>query len=215
MPERRPSLMQPRMENLLAREDSKFTLVTLAAKRAREINDYYNQLGEGLGKIVPPQAIETYSIRVRALAGAYDALLAEERESGNIRDVIERAVAPHHDPGDTRFRLDGPVILLPPKAVVALSLVLHELATNATKYGALSVAAGHVDLTWRTVDERIHLDWIEHGGPAVAKPEREGFGTKVVSRAFSPEFESEVVFDYRPDGLRFSLAFKQAPAPAE
>lgn len=159
-------------------------------------------------KIVSPQAIETYSIRVRALAGAYDTLLAEERESADIKDVVERAVAPHHEPGDQRFRLEGPMILLPPKAVVALSLVVHELATNATKYGALSDVTGHIELAWRQADERIHLDWSEHGGPPVVKPEREGFGTKVVSRAFTPEFESEVNFDYRPEGLRFRLVFK-------
>ena len=159
-------------------------------------------------KIVPPQAIETYSIRVRALAGAYDTLLAEERESAGINTIIERAVAPHHEPGDNRFRLDGPTISVPPKAVAALSLVLHELATNATKYGALSNLTGHVELTWREQDERIHVDWTEHGGPPVTKPEREGFGTKVVSRAFTPEFEAEVAFDYRPDGLHFSLVFK-------
>ena len=158
--------------------------------------------------IVPPQAIDTYSIRVRALAGAYDTLLAEERESADIKDVIERAVTPHHEPGDSRFRLDGPMIQLPPKAVVGLSLVLHELATNAAKYGALSNLAGHIELTWREAGMRIHLDWTEHDGPPVAKPEREGFGTKVVSRAFGPEFEAEVAFDYRPEGLRFNLAFK-------
>jgi len=166
-------------------------------------------------KIVPPQAIETYSIRVRALAGAYDTLLAEERESAEIEDVVERAVAPHHEPGDNRFRLDGPTISVPPKAVAALSLVLHELATNATKYGALSNQAGHVELTWREHNERIYIDWTEHDGPPVAKPEREGFGTKVVSRAFPSEFGAEVAFDYRPDGLRFSLVFKSVASPAE
>ena len=163
-------------------------------------------------KIVPPQAIETYSIRVRALAGAYDTLLAEERESAEVKDVIERAVAPHHEPGDNRFRLEGPGISVAPKAVAALSLVLHELATNATKYGALSILTGHVELTWREEDGRIHVGWEEHGGPPVSKPEREGFGTKVISRAFTPEFEAEVAFDYRPEGLRFDLAFESIPA---
>lgn len=158
--------------------------------------------------IVPPQAIDTYSIRVRALAGAYDTLLAEERESADIKDVIDRAVAPHHEPGDSRFRLDGPMIQLPPKAVVALSLVLHELATNAAKYGALGNLTGYIELTWREAGERIHLDWSEHDGPLVIRPEREGFGTKVVSRAFGPEFEAEVAFDYRPEGLHFNLVFK-------
>ena len=159
------------------------------------------------GKMVPAQAIETYSLRVRALAGAYDTLLAEEWESADIREVVERAIAPHHEPHDNRFPLDGPEILLPPKAVIALSLILHELATNSAKYGALSDLAGHVEINWRRAGERISLDWIERDGPPVSPPEREGFGTKVVSRAFGPEFSPEVTFDYRPEGLRFSLAF--------
>jgi two-component sensor histidine kinase len=78
----------------------------------------------------------------------------------------------------------------------------------------LSNLTGHVELTWREEDERIHVDWTEHGGPSVTKPEREGFGTKVVSRAFTPEFEAKVAFDYRPEGLCFSLIFKSVTAPA-
>lgn len=167
------------------------------------------------GKIVPPQAIETYSLRVRALAGAYDTLLAEDWESADIHDVIERAIAPHHEPGDNRFRLDGPELILPPKAVVAVSLILHELSTNAAKYGALSNLTGHVEVTWRKSGERVRLDWSEHGGPPVKPPEREGFGTKVVSRAFSTDAAPDVAFDYRPDGLRFNVEFTPIDPPAK
>lgn len=165
------------------------------------------------GKIVPPQAIDTYSLRVRALAGAHDTLLAEDWESADIGDVVERAIAPHHERDDARFRIDGPDVSLPPKAVVALSLILHELSTNAAKYGALSNPEGHVTLTWHEAEGRIRLDWVEHDGPAVAPPEREGFGTKVVSRAFGPEFAPDASFDYRPEGLHFAIAFTPV-APA-
>lgn len=166
------------------------------------------------GKIVPQQAIDSYTIRVRALAGTYDTLLAEEWESADIRTVVERAVAPHHDPEDGRFRLDGPEFPLPPKAVLAVSLILHELATNAAKYGALSTNRGHIEIRWHRTDARIGLDWSEHGGPPVAPPEREGFGTKVVSRAFDADFAPEVDFDYRPDGLHFHLSFLSEAPPA-
>ena len=159
------------------------------------------------GKIVPQQAIDTYSLRVRALAGAHDSLLAEEWESADIHDVVARAIAPHHEPGDNRFRIDGPDVLLPPKAVVAISLILHELSTNAAKYGALHDLSGHIDVTWHRTGDRVRLEWSESGGPPVTKPEREGFGTKVVSRAFGPDYEPEVAFDYRPEGLRFSIEF--------
>lgn len=159
------------------------------------------------GKIVPQQALETYSLRVRALAGAHDSLLAEEWESADIHDVVARAIAPHHEPGDNRFRLDGPDISLPPKAVVAVSLILHELATNAAKYGALRDLSGHIDVTWKKSAGRIRLEWRESGGPEVSRPEREGFGTKVVSRAFGPDYAPEVAFDYRPEGLAFAIEF--------
>ncbi|MDB5555122.1 MAG: sensor histidine kinase [Rhizobium sp.] len=160
------------------------------------------------GRIVPPEALETYSLRVRALAGAYDTLLAEDWESGDIHDVVERAISPHHDATDDHFKVEGPDISLPPQAVIALTLVIHELATNAAKYGALSNFAGHVDITWSSGDDGISLEWREHGGPNVAAPEKEGFGTKVISRAFPPEYQPDVKFDYRPEGLNFTLRFK-------
>ena len=165
------------------------------------------------GKIAPPQAIDTFSLRIRALAGAYDTLLAEEWESADIAEVVERAIAPHHEPEDNRFRLEGPHFVLPPKAAIAVSLILHELATNAAKYGALSNAAGYVNLAWQTDGDRVRLQWMEHDGPPVTPPEREGFGTKVVSRAFGAEFAPEVNFDFQPEGLRFCLAFTATEAP--
>jgi two-component sensor histidine kinase len=160
------------------------------------------------GRIVPPEALETYSLRVRALAGAYDTLLAEDWESGDIHDVVARAISPHHDHKDDQFKIEGPDISLPPQAVVALTLVIHELATNAAKYGALSNFAGHVNIAWSNDDTGISLEWHERGGPAVSPPEKEGFGTKVISRAFPPEYQPVVKFDYRPEGLHFTLRFK-------
>ena len=160
------------------------------------------------GRIVPPDAIETYSLRVRALASAYDTLLLEDWETADIKDVVARAIAPHHDPQDNRFHAAGPEVLLPPQAVVALTLVIHELSTNAAKYGALSNFEGHVDIGWSTDSGRVMLDWRESGGPTVLPPDRQGFGTKVISRAFPPDHQPEVTFDYRPEGLHFTLAFR-------
>lgn len=166
------------------------------------------------GKMVPPQAIDTFSLRIRALAGAYDTLLAEEWEAADIREVIQRAIAPHHEPDDNRFRLEGPPFVLSPKAVIAVSLILHELSTNAAKYGALSSTAGYVAIVWRKEGDRLRLDWTEHDGPPVTPPEREGFGSKVVSRAFAAEFASKTHFDFRPDGLHFHVTFAASETPA-
>ena len=89
------------------------------------------------------------------------------------------------------------------------ALVIHELATNAAKYGALSGLPGYVTITWSISDGNITtLKWQEHGGPIVSAPEKEGFGTKVISRAFPPEYQPDVKFDYRPEGLQFTLRFQ-------
>jgi two-component sensor histidine kinase len=122
--------------------------------------------------------------------------------------VVDRAISPHRDPGDDRFEVEGPEFSLPPQAVVALTLVVHELSTNAAKYGALSNIQGHVTIDWTIGDGGITFAWREHGGPAVVPPAREGFGTKVISRAFAPEYQPKVEFDYRPEGLRFTLTFR-------
>jgi two-component sensor histidine kinase len=104
-----------------------------------------------------------------------------------------------------RIRLSGPRILLAPRAAVAIAMALHELCTNAVKYGALSCAAGHVNLTWRTEDnsngERLKMLWREEGGPNVSPPTRRGFGSLLLERSLAHDLEGKVTLDFRPDGL--------------
>jgi two-component sensor histidine kinase len=111
--------------------------------------------------------------------------------------------------GDARrFRVDGGDVVLGPKAALALTLILHELATNAVKYGALSNAAGRVSLSWR-VDEiegvrQFRLRWQESGGPPVTAPSRSGFGSRLIARSF-PGAREGTASVYLPDGLLFTL----------
>lgn len=154
--------------------------------------------------------VSTYSQRLGALAGAYDLLLADDWNSADIRSIVEKALLPLVDDAAGRLELDGPPLTLPSQIVLSLSLVLHELATNAAKYGAFSVPGGRVAVTWRSdpaAPEHVTLHWSEHGGPPVEPPTREGFGTKLLQRAFPSGARSRVEVDYARGGLRCVLEF--------
>lgn len=158
-------------------------------------------------------ASETLSARLVALGAATDVLTNASWRSADLRELIDCVLGPHGGIGQ-RLRLDGPDITLQPQVVIALALALHELATNAAKYGALSNDAGVVDVTWRVRGEgaeaRFHLDWRESGGPPVASPTRRGFGTTLIERSLRSSFGGTAGIDYRPDGLVFAMDARMA-----
>ena len=106
--------------------------------------------------------------------------------------------------------------MLRPQAAVAVSMALHELATNAVKYGALSAPGGSVDVDWRVeaaeVPPRLVIDWRETGGPPVAKPSQRGFGSTLIERGISYELDGRVVLDFAPEGVRCRM---EIPLTAE
>ncbi|WP_380069351.1 hypothetical protein [Dankookia sp. GCM10030260] len=99
----------------------------------------------------------------------------------------------------------GPDLRLKPRAALALSLALHELATNAMKYGALSVPDGRLRVAWRLEGERALVDWEETEGPTVAPPARRGFGTTVIERGLAKEIGGGVALEFQPEGLRYRI----------
>jgi len=115
--------------------------------------------------------------------------------------VVWSALRPHSAPDRERFAVEGPQLRLGPQCAVALSMAMHELATNAIKYGALSVPTGHVEVRWRADDGRFALTWRERGGPAVAVPERRGFGSRMIERALAMQLSGTVTIDYQPAGV--------------
>ena len=150
-------------------------------------------------------ARDRISHRVSALARAQDVLTAAENSLADIADIIGSALAPH-DSGHGRFRLDGPAYMISASQALGLSLALHELATNAVKYGALSGDAGVIDVRWSIgSDGAFGLNWIESGGPNVSAPTTTGFGSKLIDRMVAPYFNGTVVLEYPPEGLRFTL----------
>ncbi len=116
------------------------------------------------------------------------------------------------DEGGARVTLSGPEVLLPPKQAVALTLALHELYTNALKYGALSNEEGCVALNWRQTGDALRLAWTEAGGPPVAPPGRRGFGSVLIERALAHDCDATVRLEYLPAGLSCTIEMPLPPA---
>lgn len=139
--------------------------------------------------------------RLLTLSNVHNLLTEESWDGAELHAVIRSSLRPHLGDGRNRITLEGPDFRLRPKSAVALSMALHELGTNALKYGALSAEAGRVALHWTTDDGRFRLRWEESGGLPVTPPSRTGFGSRMIERGLSAEFEGEVKIDYRPAGV--------------
>ncbi|GEP00195.1 sensor histidine kinase [Methylobacterium haplocladii] len=143
--------------------------------------------------------------RLIALGKAHDILLAGSRESAEVTDIVTGALALHAD-GVGRFAIDGPTVHVDPAVALSLSLILHELATNAAKYGSLSQAGGHVSVVWAVdgagEDATFRLTWTERGGPTIAPPSRKGFGSRLIERGLAG---GTVRTEYAPEGVSCRL----------
>jgi PAS domain S-box-containing protein len=161
------------------------------------------------GRRSQKEANDTFFERLRSLADAHDALYHGRWTETPIRTLAHN-VARLHDHGETkRFRIAGPDLMLGPRAAVAFALVLHELGTNAVKYGALSQPEGHVSASW-TVDvlgaePLLRFDWQEAGGPIVTTPVEQGFGTQLIEQSLSSDFGAAVHLAFLPRGVVFHL----------
>ena len=158
---------------------------------------------------------EAFLGRVHALSGSYALLSRENWMSVKLRDVVDKEMSAFDGRDMGRVMLEGGDVLLTPSAALALGMAVHELATNAVKYGELSQPEGRVRVAWKlTAGEDappgapmkwLVLDWIEAGGPEVAAPSRSGFGTLLIQRGLSHELGGGATLDFRPEGLRARL----------
>jgi two-component sensor histidine kinase len=151
---------------------------------------------------------EAFTARLITLGRAHDILTRTSWTRAPIREVVEGALAPHRT-GQGRIRVSGPEVELQPKQALGLALAVHELATNALKYGALSNATGTVDIVWST-SPRFAFTWLERGGPPVVAPSTRGFGTRMIERMFASDFSGNVTTSYGPEGFKCDLL---APTP--
>lgn len=157
----------------------------------------------------------TFLSRLEALSHAQDILTSKSWQDAPMLSVVESALTPHLTAGE-RFTLDGVNIDLAAKQALSIALAIHELATNASKYGALSAPQGRVSIRWGFEDTRdggreFYFRWAESDGPDIAPPTRTGFGTRLITRVLAADFDGEVTTHYRPEGLVCEL---RAPASA-
>ena len=139
--------------------------------------------------------------RIQALANVHSLFVATRWIGAELSTIAEQELAPYSGTGKHRVRIDGPQVLLEPNAAQAIAVTLHELATNAGKYGALSMADGQIELIWsHEADGRLRLRWSENGGPAVNAPTRKGFGGRIMEQMIG-QLKGKTRFDWNPEGL--------------
>ena len=142
---------------------------------------------------------EGFTARLTALAGAHDLLTKEQWEGVSLADIARDAT---HAFAEARVNITtGPGVMLSPKQAIALTMALHELATNATKYGALSTDNGYVSLGWQVADGRFRLNWQEFDGPEIKSPDRKGFGLRMIERALASDLSGNVTMSFESSGL--------------
>jgi two-component system, chemotaxis family, CheB/CheR fusion protein len=155
-----------------------------------------------------PEAFQqTFEARLMALAKTHDLLTKGEWETASLRELLIAELEPYGGMESSRFTLNGQNVQLTSAMALALGLVFHELATNAIKFGALSVPSGSVEIGWEieTSQHRLRWHWIETGGPPVKKPSRRGMGSRVIEKGLMHEFGGEARIDFDPSGVQCSI----------
>jgi two-component sensor histidine kinase len=169
-----------------------------------------------------PEAVRhALTARLVALAKAHDVLTDARWSGADLKQIAEQSAEPYGSLGDNPFDISGPTVTLPPRTAIALALAFHELATNAAKYGALSVAGGSVRVRWNATNRpdglQLDLEWRETGGPPVTQPTTSGFGTRLIQRGLAADLGGKVQLDFEPSGLVCTISALVAPeavAPA-
>jgi PAS domain S-box-containing protein len=186
----------------LAREAEHRTKNILAAVQAT-VRLSHSNTSDDLKKLIEG--------RIDALAKVHT-LFVESRWTGaQLHSLVTQELSPYRDGREERVRINGPTVMLEPNIAQAIAISLHELATNAAKYGSLSAADGDVEIAWsRTADGRLSLRWSESGGPTIAHPIHRGFGTRIMESIIGGQLAGKVRFDWRGQGLTCEIAFPLA-----
>jgi two-component sensor histidine kinase len=151
---------------------------------------------------------EKFEGRLGALAEAHNLLSTEKWQGSDLQDVIRRVLQPYLLNNPERIRMSGPAVPLTPRLAVVLSMIIHEIATNAAKYGALSNDTGTVAVDWETLDgakPRLRLSWSETGGPPVVAPVHRGFGSRLIERSARDQLGGEATVDFLPRGVVYTV----------
>ncbi|NIX77984.1 HWE histidine kinase domain-containing protein [Microvirga terricola] len=179
-----------RVKNTLATVQA---VVGATARSATNIDDFYQAF---VGRII-------------SLANTHSLLTEAVWQTASLRDILDKELSPYHDGNEGRIVLEGPPVELPSEAAVPIGMAIHELTTNAAKYGALSVDAATVTVQWALEScaegLRLKLTWLERGGPAVTLPKKQGFGSRLLHRVLATQLNAKVEISYDQQGLRASI----------
>lgn len=176
-----------RVKNTLA---NVLSIVSLTRRRSSGLDDF----------------VEALEGRIRALSATHDLLTQSEWGATPIRAVIEAELAPYVRDSDAALGLAGPNVELAPNDALSLGLAIHELATNAAKYGSLSVPTGKVRVTWSLIDDKLaKIRWVESGGPRVLEDRRRGFGSELIEKIVAHELRHPVDLKFAPEGVSCTL----------
>lgn len=176
-----------RVKNTLA---NVLSIAALTRRRATGIDDF----------------TESLTARIRALSATHDLLSQSDWSYATVGDIIRSELAPYMEGSEGHIDMAGPGIKLAPNDAMSLGLAIHELATNAAKYGALSVVEGRIRINWMMLSpEWAQIDWREEGGPPVAEPAKRGFGRELIEKIVAHELRSEVELRFLPGGVECRL----------
>jgi PAS domain S-box-containing protein len=188
-------------------EDAKELLLSESKHRIKNTLATVQAIAGQTLRHTPADELQAFLARLHALGEANDLLTLQNWDQAPLRDVVGRALKPFEASSHDRIIVDGPNVALPAKSSLLLTMCLHELATNAAKYGALSNGTGQIHVAWELVgdggERKVRLSWRETGGPPVTGPQRKGFGSVLIEQSFVGY--GETLFDFQPDGLRCSL----------
>ncbi len=176
-----------RVKNTLA---NVLSIVALTRRRATDLDEF----ADGLDG------------RIRALSATHDLLTQSDWGATPIRDVVQAELAPYARDKENALEIDGPSVELAPNDALSMGLALHELATNAAKYGALSVPGGKVSVAWSLLQDNLaQVEWVESGGPLVPQDRTRGFGLDLIEKIVAHELRNPVKLDFAPEGVRCTL----------
>jgi PAS domain S-box-containing protein len=195
-----------------AHEEQIHLLMSEISHRARNMLSLVQAIARQTAARGPEDFIERFTDRIQALAANQDLLVKNEWQGVDVEDLVRAQVKHFADLVGSRITVHGSPVRLNAAAAQAIGLALHELATNAGKYGALSVDAGCVDVGWRLDSDIFAMSWTERKGPPVSQPKRRGFGSTVIDSMVKQTVNGEVQLDYIPSGVVWNLTCPAANA---
>jgi PAS domain S-box-containing protein len=187
------------------REEREHLLMREVSHRAKNMLSIVKAIAHQTATKNPEDFLDRFSERIEALSANQDLLIRNNWRGVDVNDLVHAQLAHFSSLIGSKIVVHGPRLILRPGPAQAIGLALHELATNASKYGALSTDAGRVDVSWGSDGQTFTMSWTEREGPLVFAPERRGFGTKVMEAMAELSVGGKVVLDYAPSGVTWRL----------